>query len=708
MRRVLWLLVACLAAASCGGDEGSVFSTGPTAASSTSEPADELVDDGSGIPLSEVLPPEGGTIISTASWGEVYDRRVMIVLADGADPEAADEVAAAVGGTVVGRIEELLVFEVEVAASGEAALAETVEALAGNPLVAQAAPLGVAYLARDAAEMPCGPLEAPQFQQGDWGDQYSLIGVEDAWRLVRAAGLPLAKPSIGVVDGFGSSTGFHGAWVQQTLAGTDGAVNPPGVFDALMGEGAATVNAIDVFGTSNRTSTTAFLSAMNTLADNGATVINVSIQTRSATQAEKAAVRATLRHLATYHPQTLVVTVAGNFGIEVAANSLGGESHPSLVTVGGLNHQGDRWLETWTDAAGVQQTSGSNYVGPQGGEVTLSAIAQDVFTGMNDAGDPAVQSGTSFAAPQVAAAAAVLQALDPTLSAAEVKQILVDSAATEIANPDINQRITAVDPALGGRVLRIDNAVYKLMSERLGVTAPRDQLIAKGTLNVRARPADDDPLTYIIRATAPGGGDSAVVQIVANTNSAGALLPNQPSMTTDDDVARWRWMFSGYGETAQVTLTRTDTSACARLTLTATEPTFLYAGRYEGSVAYAQYQVTGEVFYVPFTLVVDEAGNVTGEGEAEDTLQGDDDTVTLHFTVRFEGTADEAGNLVLTAHLVYSAVSTSGEEGSEEGDFSFTWAIDENGNLSGIAVWQEGQEWPVTGQAVSGGPAGLP
>jgi flagellar hook protein FlgE len=114
------------------------------------------------------------------------------------------------------------------------------------------------------------------------------------------------------------------------------------------------------------------------------------------------------------------------------------------------------------------------------------------------------------------------------------------------------------------------------------------------------------------------------------------------------------------------------------------------------------------VFYAPFTFVVDEAGTVTGEGEAEDSFSDGQDTVTLQFTMGLEGTVDEDGDLALTAHIVFSATSTSGEEGYEEGDFSFSWKIDENGHLSGTAVWQEGQEWPVTGGAVSGGPAGLP
>ena len=697
------LLLICLLSAGCGDNDGSVFSSQPTALGSDTS-AVTVEPHGDGVLDPDVLPPDPSTIIDTAAFGQVYDRRILIRLASAATLDAADEAAAAVGGTVVSRIDEFLIAEIELTASGEVALASALEALAAHPAVAIAAPSGVVSPAWGVSEAPCGPLDSLVLQAEDRGDQYSLIGVEDAWRLVRASGATTTKPIVGVIDGFTATINYHGSWVGQVVDTTDDPGNPPGVLDAVLGNGAAVVSRWEVFGSSQHTSDSAWMAAArNAVVQDHATVVNLSLGGED-TPSGQAIVRQFLQDMAVQHPHVLFVAAAGNNAGDVATFGPGGLNEPNLVTVGGLNHQGERWYETWTDANGAQQVSGSNYVGT-GGEVTLSAIAQDVFTGFDTNGEPVVKSGTSFATPQVTATVALLQALDPTLTGAQIKQILVDSAATEIANPDINERITAVDPALGGRVLRVDNAVYKVLSERLGVTGTQQEILGRATLEARGRPADNEPLTYMIRATAPDGGDTTTVQI--SVNGPGSLVPSTESLITDDAVARWRWSFFEPGQTVQATLTRTDTGACARLVITAEEtPGFPYAGTYEGSLIWLHNTQTWDDYYLPFTLVIDREGVVTGDGEAEECFTFDDATGCTQMTARFTGSVDEAGNLALTVQ-VHQCITAEDQSGCADESLPVAWTIDQNGSLSGVIEWPDGSG-AVEGTAVSGGPAGLP
>lgn len=678
MRRAIWLAWALLGlTAGCGG-EGSVFdtlgspsSTGPTDSSATTTAAGSG-ETGEAVSGPDLLPPDPSTIISTEQFGEVFDRRVVVALADGADAGAADEVTAAVGGTVVASPDELLFFEIELPAQGEAALAAALDTLAAHPAVAVAAPSGVFSLEWDTTAVPCGPLDSLVLQGEDRGDQYRLTGVEDAWRLIRASGVAAARPVVGVVDGFGESSGYHGAWVARTLyAGVDG--EPPGMLDAVLGRDAATFSRREVFGTSGHTSTLAWMAgARRAVIQDGATVVNLSLGGYSSPNQEQL-MRRWLQVMARLHPEVLFVASAGNAGADVVTHFPGGLNEPNLVTVGGLDHQGER-------------ASFSNFV-DTGGEVTLSVIADDVYTGMGSSGSVVVQDGTSFAAPQVTAAVAILQALDPTLTGPEIKQLLVHTAATEIANPDISDRIVAVDPALGGRVLRVDNAVWKVLSERLGVTGTREEVRGRATLNLRVRPAENDPLAYVIRAVAPGGGDSTTVQIA--TNGPGSLVPGTDSQTTDDDAARWRWLFFNIGESVQITLTRTDTGACARVTIVADEPAPTYAGAYEGTFDWSIPEA-GFAATVPFRATVQEDGTMGADfnwSGSYDYGQGVQAQLTI--TGSCAGSVDAQGTVTCDGDFM-GRTSVAGMAVDNPGTFSVNALIDAEGVMTGtIAAYSD-------------------
>jgi len=658
----------------------TTYSTAP-GGSSTTVTAEGPEDDEDGITISTILPPAGDVIIETGEWGDVFADRVIVRLAD-ESPEAGATVADALGGTVAASIDDFLIVEIELPTGGVAAIAAALEIAANRDDVLIAVASRVVGPVFDVLERPCGPLDSLVLQSEGRSDQYRLIGVEDAWRLVRASGVPTARTTIGVVDGFRKEVGYHGSWVTSVV---DAPGQPPGVLDAILADGDFAVKQIEVFGTAEWTSNTAIMNGIRQMAAGGAKVINLSVGGK-ADAADLALWHTFLQDMAKKYPDVVMVAAAGNGGVDIANNSPGGISEPNLITVGGLDHEGERWYETWIDDKGVEHVAGSNYVASCG-EVTLAAISQDVYTGMSAAGEPVTMSGTSFAAPQVTAAAALLKSLDPTLTGAEIKQIIADTAASEIADPAISARVKAVDPAFGGRVLRIDNAVWKVLSERLGVAGTRDQVMGRATLNARGRQAGDDPLGYRIVATAPGGGNTTIVQIAVN--GPGSLVPGSDTLTTTENVARWRWLFLSFGDSAQATLTRTDTGACARIVITATEPAPVYAGDYTGTfdwlVAEAGFSTT-----VPFTATVTDSGTITGEYEWSGVYDfGEGIQADLSLVGSCTGTVGDSGVVTCSGDFMGSS-SISGVGVDNPGTFVVDADIDADGNMTGTITASSG------------------
>ncbi|MEQ1564149.1 MAG: S8 family serine peptidase [Myxococcota bacterium] len=93
--------------------------------------------------------------------------------------------------------------------------------------------------------------------------------------------------------------------------------------------------------------------------------------------------------------------------------------------------------------------------------------------------EPVSKSGTSMAAPQVAGAAALLLAIDPTLTALDVRHRLI-AASDPLPDP-------STAPQLGRGVLRADRAVEQLLSER----APSQESPMTETDELSAEPSLD-------------------------------------------------------------------------------------------------------------------------------------------------------------------------------------------------------------------------
>lgn len=139
--------------------------------------------------------------------------------------------------------------------------------------------------------------------------------------------------------------------------------------------------------------------------DNGARVINMSFEVQP-TAAIDAAIDA-----AHDVSGVLLVAAAGNLlaAIDYPA------SHPKVLAIGGTDDEDKRWSPGGN--------TGSNF----GPELWISASADAIWS--TGAGDTIIgQSGTSFAAPQVAAAAGLMLSIMPSLELDDLQQILKDTA----------------------------------------------------------------------------------------------------------------------------------------------------------------------------------------------------------------------------------------------------------------------------------------
>lgn len=148
---------------------------------------------------------------------------------------------------------------------------------------------------------------------------------------------------------------------------------------------------------------TALVRAVN----DGHRIVNMSLQYYAGTAALRDAV------LYAYGLETVMVAAAGNNGSSAVAFPA---RWPETIAVAGVTNTGARWSQ-------------SNF----GPEIDLAAPAFAVQSTVDYSGYN-VKSGTSQAAPHVTGVVALMRAKNPTLTAAQVREILIASA-TDINTP---------------------------------------------------------------------------------------------------------------------------------------------------------------------------------------------------------------------------------------------------------------------------------
>jgi len=545
--------------------------------------------------------PDEDKVIDTEEWGEAPSNEIIIGLKDGYTKNDADEIAKSINGEVVGEIAEFNLFQIQLTEASEITLSKRIRELENNEYIDIALPNVVQY-SKEIKSIACSMYE-DSYAEGDFGIPYKMIGVEKAWKYLKASGVNLNEVKIGIVDD-GLNTKFiddgsdvklgiienkdarddsetHGTDIANIIGGTwenGGTVGiAGGLEDKLTMQfsnvftGQKYITKTDETDSKNITQTTYkgnsyivqdFVEIKKQI-DAGSTVINYSIGPAKPDVKNKGLsilYKKFLQKVAKKYPKVVFVTSAGNANSKLTGEnySMAGLSLPNVITVGGLDNQGNK-----ADHSNISTGSG---------EVTLATSSTDIPNGLDTDGKLFTADGTSFAAPQVTASVAILQSINPKLTATEIKDILVKTADSSISDTAITKNEKQIPTGLGGKVLRLDQAVLETLKglppDQRPENISEEYFTQLSTIAATAISKPDDSLSYDISAILEAiQKDGTTITI----NSQGDGLIGGMSSQQLNSAGSVEWVFS-FPESEDpmdgvLLITRLDSKACTRLFL---------------------------------------------------------------------------------------------------------------------------------------------
>lgn len=755
-----------------GGDE--VTSASSTTGTSVAAGATTTSTTAAETRPAEAADADPMLVVDTDLYGPGPANQVLVMMAEGYGQEEAETVAAQLGGSVVGHMDYLGLYQIQTAGTTAEDLITAIQAAEALPEVESAAPNGVVTLQEPIVGKKCSPLRDPLYD-GDNSRAYDMIGAQQAWDIIRASGVELNNVQVGILDtpvytesgqGFGTELNFPdaqgnhpegkirvkglapGDTTDQPDPKSKGGLSHGTQVAHVIGadaEGGGVVGILGMAGDKvSMTTNNAFtqgptawqapnpdpndvtqyngyfyrtLVELKKQVDNGATVINLSLG-RGEVNANNAwyaaAYKKFFEQMQRDHPDVLFVCAAGNYGgaLDGSNYAPGGLKLPNVITVGALDQSGDRadaadwWpeekLQQWYDSAKAQGKitadttyeqyvaslkTGSNYATGDG-EVTLSACGTGVPTGLDAEGRPVINNGTSFATPQVTAAAALLKAINPELEADDIKQILVDSANSEVEQPD-GTKVT-VPAGVGGKVLRVDKAVLMAINQMRPANdqLKLEDLVELTTVNLIA---DGGPEEYTVTASVtknPKGCDLRIEMM-----GEGSISGSTSQSLSGPSEATWKVSpKEGY---ATVKVYRSDTNTCAVIQLEVID----LNGFWEGTLTFTKVELSPEL-----QRQLDEAASQPAEGD----LEGCDFSAILAALAELEGkavpmtmdiTALEGGTGTVVLFADFSAI---GGESGEPNTLPMTWSgstltISEEGSTMTGTATRSGDSFVMNG-----------
>lgn len=700
-------------------------------------------DDEASFGAASAKAPDPASLIETERWGEVPPNQICVVLEDGGRRKTADKAAAAVGGTVVGEVEFVGVYQIEFPGKTEDDLSAALEKAQAVDGVALAFPNQQVYLDGEIWGVRVDPYADPVYD-GPAGAGYRAIGVSKAWSYVRGAGIELSPVKVGVVDdglympGEGAENEFEGGKTKiefpDPAAGenaapqvkANGKVNPAGSH----GTGVSTVIGADPdnggpagvagplgdkltisminsfagqYGTVQTTPdpddpTKAVLSdgkaytlgslvALAKQVEAGAKVINCSWGNSKTTTQTVAAYKRFFEKMNEQHPDVIFVCSGGNGGTVMDGSTRipSGLKLPNMVTVGALDPDGK--------TAEYADVASDNY------EITLGAPGTGAVVGLDAKGGPVQQDGSSFAAPQVAAAAAILKSLNPKLTAGEIKQILVETARPGVPteSDDPNAQSTLVNKEeMGAGILAVDEAVLKVINDMRsakGLAPLTPEMLEKMGV-VDAVAITGKPGEYTVKGIVEAASEKGVtlkIEVVAEQSSIGGKTEQQVSAPGEA-----QWSVTLPKDEGTIKVTRLDNGAASVITIEHIDINGTWTGTYtitdltitdqeaakeEGCALALTQQIVGKPLPMTLVFTVDESGYgtavMTVDTSSLGEMSGDDEPQTLD--VQYAGntvmmtTADGKTTLPATVSRSGSMLYLKGSlSGKGKG---YTWAF---------------------------------
>ncbi|MBD3362839.1 S8 family serine peptidase [Candidatus Dojkabacteria bacterium] len=654
--------------------------------------------------------PDLDNVIQTEEYGEVIADEILVVLKEDASKRDANKLAKSIGGKVVGEVEFINLFQIKTSVKSEEQLNSLISEIQKYDYVEIVGPESFLFL-KEIQGTAC-TLYEDMYTVGENSKVYQMVRLEEAWRYIKASGVKLNKVHVGVTDSGLNTTseeldgnvkisalskddennvpdvnkkgkwdtgGYnHGTAVTNMIGadwsngGTIGVAGGLGenleITVSNLETGGREYTAIPVSNVDEEDLTEVAyygrgymvktFSKMVKQIENGATIINYSWGSEKPdlyNSFDNAVFRKFLNKVAQKYPKVLFVAAAGNEADKgVALNGtnydLGGTPAPNVITVGSVDNQGNR---SWF----------SNKV-TGGGEISLVAVGSNVPAVIHKKTGEAVNiNGTSFATPQVTATAAMLRSINPDLTAAEIKDILVSTAVTEVK---MGGKEKTIDSEAGGPLLQIHKAVLKVINDtRKAQKLPElkeEDLRKMGTIKAYAQQDEENPLEYKIIAElekVSKGGTDVKVEMSGN----GAFFGSSSKTLRTPGKLNWGFGFTSPDDQATLTLTRMDTNACSKIPISAIP---FYQGKFEGHMYYQIDQVESQFstfygnddFYVDLKAEVKEDKSVdikmSSDTSYNTTLEGFPVTASIKISGNMAGTYNEEENII-TASGNYNA-----------------------------------------------------
>lgn len=615
------------AAASSPGSVSPVADPQPPLTSTPEESTGSTLP-ADGIGVTRVVRPVPDALVLDERGRPVAGDQLLVVVDPAFGPDVPATVAAALGGEVVGLIEMIDLWQVGIPSTDAAGLARAIETASGIEGVVAAMPNEAATLDEEVWGTPMSPLDDPVYAgehgagyrligveqawtylrgsglelnpvhvgvvdngvytgTGEFDDHpieetvpgHGVLGVPNDLERIGADGSrtvigpnPAGSHGTGVTSIIGADAddggvvGVASIIPGLTLTSTD-------IYRAPYGSGVtevppellASLPEDDRVTLENGVSFTSgdFLAIADQIR-RGARVINMSWGNSDSSTATATLYRRFFEQMARRHPEVLFVGSAGNSGRAQDGEHRfpSGAPWANMITVGNVNDDGTTHessnrssdnFEVTLAAPGHQAVQG---VGPDG---TVLAGTYPLPGGAVDGG-----GGTSMAAPQVTAAAALLLAVDPTLSAADVKALLVRTARSTVVRDDGSEQ--RVDEAMGAGVLAVDRAVAAIIAERraeLGLQPAEltvEQLAQLGAVQAVARSTDGTEWTVTATVAACHAPCTDVTIELQGSGAVGGSTLQ--TLTAAGDVS---WSVSLPERPATLVVRRSDNQAGSRI-----------------------------------------------------------------------------------------------------------------------------------------------
>lgn len=429
-RRVLVLLLASVWGCGGAGDPLPGYLPDPEVFVAESD-ADRI----------EELPGEAG--------GRAPIDEVLVVVADG-QRATAERLATDLGGDVVGQLPELALFQLRLSTTSPAELAAALDTVRADPSVRAALPNYVGDYYDCPAQRDVRALDSSSrcpWEDTNYLQAATILEELDSEVALRRVGVGIVDSGLQADNGqFGDArvadvnarggiaadlNDFlgHGTWVASLI----GADNDGRVIDGMASMAGSNLDLL-IARLSNGT-VMQVLVGIDRVVDAGAKVVNLSLGYGPGLTSI-AAIQDLFDQRMTGADDVLFVVASGNTAtvVDGTTTAPAGLGLPNLITVG-------------SSAPCTPETRVATHT--RGAGIDIVAQGQNVPVVGIDGGAELV-TGTSFAAPQVAATAALLLSVDPSLGPVQAKALILDSALPGPADAS-------------GRYLNLGRAVNQLL-----------------------------------------------------------------------------------------------------------------------------------------------------------------------------------------------------------------------------------------------------